>query len=233
MIPQTPDALEKAIAEVRADPGKQGAAELAILSAEIYVVPSDGAPPPGVVLGRDRPLTLQGIVLPDGVEAVAGFSQAAFAQPVVGTAATMAMRGRHFLEAFRDRLIVLNPGREEGLVLTSRDIAAILASAGEAAPLTDSADLELTRPDPEPSLLVARLKSALAGDGVSAAWLARSKDLRSGELGWRLEVRGDAGLKVVRDRVSAAVEGLNFGGEPLDLVVSSGQGAEGEGLKLV
>lgn len=233
MKPQSPDALERAIAEARADPGKQAAAELAILSAEIYVAPSEGTPPPGVVLGRDRPLKLQGIVLSDGVEAVAGFSQAAFAQPILGTAATMAMRGQHFLEAFRHGVIVLNPGRDEGLVLTSRDIAAILDSAGETAPLTDSADLDLTAPDPEPTLLVARLRSALAGEGVHAAWLARSKDRRSGELGWRLEVRGDASLKTVSDRVRVAIEGLSFGDETLDLVMSSGQGADGEGLKLI
>ena len=233
MTRQTPDALEKAIAEARADPAKQAAAELAILSAEIYVAPSEGTPPPGVVLGRDRPLKLMGIVLSDGVEAAAGFSQAAFAQPVLGTAASMAMRGQHFLEAFRDGVIVLNPGREEGLVLTRRDIAAILDGAGEASPLTDSADVELTTPDPEPTVLVARLRSSLTGEGVHGAWLARSKDLRSGELGWRLEVRGDASLKTVRDRVRSAIEGLGFGGEALDLVMSSGQGADGEGLRLI
>lgn len=153
--------------------------------------------------------------------------------PVFGEPASMIMRGRHLLEGFSDGYVVLNPGQTQGLVLTPEDMSAILVAAGDAQPFTDSADVVLTNPDPEPHLLVARLKIALDDDAIKAAWLARSANRGTGVQGWRLEVRADIDAATVRERVQAAVEGLDFGGEPLDLLVAPPIGADGVGLKVI
>lgn len=226
-------ALENAISTAIADPAGRPNVTVALLAAELFVVPTGGEPPAGVVLGRDRPLELEGLVLKAGHRATAAFTRREGAVAVFGAPASMAMRGKHLLEAFRGGWIVLNPGQENGLVLSPDDITAILSDAGEAQPLTETADVELTVPERSPDVLIARLKSSLAAGGVAAAWLARSTDRSSGARGWRLEVRGGPDLNGVRALVRRAVEGLDFGGEPLDLVVAPDSGADGPGVRIV
>lgn len=224
------NALEEALSAAQGDPAQS--ATTALLAAELYVVPTDGVPPPGVQPGRDLPLNLQGLVLTDGQPATAAFTRPEGATAVFGAPAPMAMRGRYLLESFRSGWIILNPGQAIGLVLSPDDIAAILAESGGALPLTESADLELTAPARSPDLLIARLKTALADADVTGAWLARATDRSTGTAGWRLEVRGGA-LGEVRARVAAAVDGLDFGGETLDLVTAPDSGAEAPGLRII
>ncbi|GAA0635316.1 SseB family protein [Brevundimonas lenta] len=224
--------LELAIASALKDPTRASGLEVALLSAELYVVPTDGVPAAGVELGRDRPLDLQGIVLKNGKQATAAFIRREGATVVFGAPASMGMRGQHLLEAFRNGWVVLNPGQEQGLVLSPEDIAIILGAAGAAQPAPEREDVTLSVPERTPDVLIARLKTVLTADGITAAWLARSTT-RAGEKGWRLEVRGDRGLDDVRSRVAAAVDGLDFGGEPLDLVFAQGAGADAVGVKLV
>lgn len=227
------NALEEAITAALAAPGDRANVTVALLAAELYVVPTGGEPPAGVVPGRDRPLELQGLVLKAGHRATAAFTRRDGATAVFGAPASMAMRGKHLLEAFRGGWIVLNPGQQNGLVLSPEDIAAILAEAGDARPLTESADVELSEPERSPELLIARLRSAFAAGGVSAAWLARSTDRTTGVRGWRLEVRGGPGLTGVRSLVAAAIDGLDFGDEPLELLVAPDSGADGPGVRVV
>lgn len=224
------NALEEALSAAKADPGQSTVT--ALLAAELYVVPTDGVPPPGVQLGRDRPLDLQGLILRDGQPATAAFTRPEGATAVFGAPAPMAMRGRYLLESFRSGWIILNPGQTIGLVLSPDDIAAILAESGEALPLTESADLELTAPERSPDLLIARLRTGLADAGVTGAWLARARDRNTGAVGWRLEVRGGA-LGDVRARVTAAADGLDFAGEPMTLVTAPDSGADGPGLRII
>lgn len=227
------NALEEAISAAKAAPEAPANVTVALLAAELYVVPTGGEPPAGVVLGRDRPLELEGLVLRAGHRATAAFTRREGATAVFGAPASMGMRGKHLLEAFRGGWIVLNPGQENGLVLSPDDIAAILAEAGAARPLTESVDVELTTPERSPDLLIARLGPALAAGGVAAAWLARSIERKTGARGWRLEVRGGPGLGGVRSLVAAAVDGLDFGDEPLELVVAPDSGADGPGVRIV
>lgn len=227
------NALEVALANALADPARQGGFETAFLAAELYVCPTGGAPAPHLIPGFDVPLRLDGIVLKSGQKATAVFSRPEFATPVFGEPASMIIRGRHLLEGFSDGYVALNPGQTQGLVLTPEDIGAILVAAGDAQPFTDSADVVLTNPDPKPHLLVTRLKIALGDEAIKAAWLARSANRVTGVQGWRLEVRADADPVTVRQRVQAAVEGLDFGGEPLDLLIAAPLGADGVGLKLI
>lgn len=227
------NALEVALAAALTDPARQGGFETAFLAAELYVCPTGGAPAPHLIPGFDVPLRLDGIVLKGGQKATAVFSRPEFATPVFGEPASMIMRGRHLLEGFSDGYVVLNPGQAQGLVLSPDDMSAILVTAGDAQPFTDSADVVLANPDPEPNLLVARLKAALSVEPIKAAWLARSMNQATGVHGWRLEVRADADPVTVRQRVQAAVEGLDFGGESLDLLIAAPMGADGVGLKLI
>lgn len=227
------NALEQAISTVAADPSRQAELEIALLAAELYVTPTDGPPPEGQVMGRDRPLTLEGLVLSDGQQATAAFTRREDAVPVFGAPASMGMRGRHLLEAFRTGWVVINPGHDQGLVLSPADIEAILKSAGEAQPLTESLDGDLAVPDPAPSLLVARLRTALEQPGIAAAWLARSTDRATGLKGWRLEVRANRRIDEVRALVGEAVAGLDFGGEGLELVIAPPTGADGPGLRVI
>jgi hypothetical protein len=227
------NALELALAAALADPTKQGGLETALLAAELHVSSTGGPPSSGVELGRDAPLRLDGIVLDADRQATAAFTRPEYAVPVFGAPTSMAMRGRHLLEAFRNGWIALNPGRPQGLVLSPDDIAAILRAAGQAQPFADTADVDLTVPDPEPSLLVARLRTALADEAIQAVWLARTRHRATGAEAWRLEVRARMEISDVRARVEAAVDGLNFQGEPLDLLIAPPFGADGVGLKLI
>lgn len=227
------DALEQAISAALRDPAQASGVDVALLAAELYVVPTEGAPPAGVVLGRDRPLLLQGLVLKAGQQATAAFTRPEGATPVFGAPASMGMRGLHLLEAFRSGWIILNPGQTGGLVLSPDDIALILAQAGTAVPLSETADVALEAPERSPDLLITRLRSSLAHGGVTAAWLARSTDRKTGATGWRLEVRGGSAPQEIRRLVAAAVDGLDFGGEALDLVLAPPSGADGPGVRLI
>ncbi|WP_438852200.1 SseB family protein [Brevundimonas nasdae] len=225
--------LETALDAAFTDPSRQGGVETALLASELYVSPTGGRPPEGVVLGRDAPFRLNGIVLKEGHNATAAFTRTEFATNLFGEPASMAIRGRHLLEAFEGGWIVLNPGQEKGLVLTPADIAAILASAGNAQPTVEDPNIELTTPDPVPSVLVARMKDALDHPSISSAWLARTRDRTTGEAGWRMEVYGDLEIPAVRKRVEAGVEGLNFDGEHLDLLIGPASDAVGAGIRII
>lgn len=225
--------LEAALDAAFTDPTRQGGVETALLASELYVSPTGGRPADGVVLGRDAPFRLNGIVLKEGHNATAAFTRTEFATNLFGEPASMAIRGRHLLEAFVGGWIVLNPGQPKGLVLTPTDIAAILASAGNAQPTVEDPNLELSTPDPVPTALVARLKDALIHPSISSVWLARTMDRKTQEAGWRLEVYGDLEIPAVRARVEAAVEGLNFDGEHLDLLIGPASDAVGAGLRII
>lgn len=217
-------ALETLIVTGDADPA---AAEIALLSSVLYVVPHGEAPAASV-----NPPTLSGIVLKEGQEATVAFTRPELASAVFGRAASHAMRGQHLLEAFRDGWVVVNPGQDKGLVLDPDTIAGVLSRAGAAQPAPERDTVEVTVPDPVPTALVSALTSALTGTAVSAAWLGRSRNPETGASGWRIEVRGAVTPDQVRERVARALSPFDLGGEPVDLV-TSGAGADAVGLRLV
>lgn len=223
--------LELALAAALADPSRQGGLETALLAAELCVLPAEGVSPEDIEKGQG-PLSLRGLTLNDGQSAVAAFTRPDHATPVFGEVASMAMRGRHLLEAFQSGRIVLNPGQKQGLVLSSADIAAILSSAGDSQPTRDNANIQIIRPDPEPSLLVAKLKATLTHPAIKSVWVAQTKDRQSGETGWRIEVYGDLSIAEIRLRVDEGVKGLNFAEEPLDLIIGPSTGT-GSGLQVL
>lgn len=223
-------ALEALILTGDADPA---AAETALLSSALYVVPTGGVIPKGVVLGRDRQLNLQGLVLPDGEQAIAAFTRPELAKPVFGVDASHGMRGLHLLEAFRNVPVVINPGQPKGLALTITEVDGILERAGAARPLSSDDKAEITAPAPVPTALVSALQAAFAGAPVKAAWLGRSRDPKTGETGWRIELRGDIAPDQGRALLVDALRPFDLGGEPIDLVVASAEGVDAPGLKLI
>lgn len=153
--------LEAALDAAFTDPSRQGGVETALLAAELYVSPTGGKPADGVVLGRDAPFRLNGIVLQEGHQATAAFTRTDFATALFGEPASMAIRGRHLLEAFVGGWIVLNLGQEKGLVLSPTDISAILAHAGDAQPTVEDPNIEVLTPEPAPTALIANMRAVL------------------------------------------------------------------------
>ncbi|QQQ17409.1 SseB family protein [Brevundimonas vitis] len=234
MTTASPNPLEQALAQALADPTKQSAFELALMGAELYVVPSDGVPPEGQTLGIERPFSLKGIRLSDGREATALFTSLERVKVVFGDEQPMAMRGLHALQIMAEGTLALNPGAPGGLILGPRDIAAILKGIGDARPGTRTpAGLDLSVPEREPKVLIDRLKPRLAGPGVEAVWIARTTARDTGAKGLLIDVRSTLPFVEVRTRVEQAAAGLNTEGEALELSVSLPGGEAGVGLKVL
>ncbi len=226
--------VEHALIAAKADPSRQGALQLALLSAELYVVPTDGLPAEGQVFGVDVPFQVRGVVLKEGQKATALFTSADRAGVVFGDAAVMAMRGHHALEIMGQGWLVLDPGSENGLVLSPTDSQAILAGFGDAR-LTTEADFAtaVTMPEREPVELVERLRRVLSNPIVSAAWLGRIQNAETGVGGWRLDVRTEAVFADLKKAVEQAAVGLDFHGETLDIFASLPGGPDGVGIKII
>lgn len=219
-------ALETLLASgLAADPV---AAETALLSSTLYVVPFEGA-----VIAEGEPFRLSGLVLKDGQQATAAFTRPELAEAVYGAPADHAIRGQHLLEAFPGGWFVLNPGHERGLVLAPETATAILARATGAAPLPAIEEIEVYAPNPVPTALVAALKTALNGSAVRAAWLGRTRDPQTGQVGWRIELRGAITAEQARALVTPALAPFDLGGEPIDLVTAAGGGDDAPGVRVI
>ncbi len=228
-----PNTLEKALAALLADPVKgQAVFEHALLFEVVYVVPTDGVPPEGQVLGVDRPFILEGVTLSDGQKPTALFTSPEKARTGFGPdTPVMGMRGLHALQALEANGVVLNPGAPPGLALSPAEIAAIVLDVSDAR--LQVGDVTLSAPEREPVNLVARLRSAVAIPQVSGAWLARAVWADNRADGWYLEVRGKTGLAEIRRRVTASIVGLDFHGETLEMSIAPEGPGEGVGLRLV
>jgi hypothetical protein len=226
--------LEAALAAALADPARQPGFEHALLSAEVYVSPSDGVPPDDAVLGVDRPFTLRGVTLSDGLTPTALFSSVERLRTAFGAEApVMGIRGLHLLELMKHNGVALNPGAPPALILTPDDVEAILVDIRDARLGQGGGDATLTAPDREPVNLAARLREAVAVPEVSGAWLARADWTDGRPSGWFLDVRGATGIAHIRRRVTAAIVGLDFHGETMELSVGPDQPTDGVGLRLV
>ncbi len=228
-----PNTLETALAGLIADPAKgQAVFEHALLFEVVYVVPTDGVPPEGEILGVDRPFRLDGVTLGDGQQPTALFTSPEKAKAAFGPETpVMGMRGLHALEIMEANGVILNPGAPPGLVLDPAQIQAITRDVVDAR--FSVGDVTLSAPEREPTNLVARLTKALATPEVSGAWLARAvwADERPG--GWYLDVRGATGLADIRRRVTASIIGLDFHGETMELSVGPERDGNGVGIRLV
>lgn len=225
--------LEAALDVAFTDPSRQGGVETALLAAELYVSPTGGKPADGVVLGRDAPFRLNGIVLQEGHQATAAFTRTDFATALFGEPASMAIRGRHLLEAFVGGWIVLNPGQEKGLVLSPTDISAILAHAGDAQPTVEDPNIEVLTPEPAPTALIANMRAVLDHPAIRSAWVSTTRDRTTGQTGWRMEVYGDLEMAAVRARVQEGTRGLDFGDEHLDLLIGPASDIVGAGHRII
>lgn len=225
--------FEAALEAALADSSRSGGVETALLGAELYVSPTDGTPPEGTVFGRDVPFRLNGLSLDDERQATAAFSRPEFATAVFGEPASMGIRGRHLLEAFERGWIVLNPGQQAGLVLSPSDIASILARAGDAQPTVENPNVEVLRPEQAPTALIANMKAVLDHPAIHSAWVSQTRDRTSGETGWRIEVYGDLDVSAVRERVRQGTLGLDFGDEPLNLLIGPASDTVGAGYRIV
>ena len=63
--------------------------------------------------------------------------------------------------------------------------------------------------------------------------LGRTREPKTGQTGWRIEVRGPVTPDQARALISQALAPFDLGGEPVDLVTASGEGADAAGLKLI
>lgn len=228
-----PNKIEAALAGLRADPkAGQAVFEHALLFEVVYVVPTDGIPPEGEVLGVDRPFKLDGVTLKDGQQPTALFTSPEKAKIGFGPETqVMGMRGLHALDLLKANGVILNPGAPPGLMLSPDDIAALVADVSDARMTVG--DVTLSLPEREPTNLVARLTKALSIPQVSGAWLSRAVWADDRADGWYLDVRGETGLAEIRRRVTASIIGLDFHGETMELTVGGERDADGVGLRLV
>lgn len=229
-----PNGLEQALTAALADPSKESAFAFSLLTSEIYVVPTEGVPANDKVFGVDVPFLLKGVVLKDDIQATAIFTSPHRAKAVFGDDGVMAMLGHHALQVMSAGWLIVNPGSPPGLVLTPEQSAAILSDLGDAVPSAPIPDhVEIGLPDRTPTALIDRLQRVLPKSQIAGAWLARVTDRTTGALSWRLEVRSDLPLAVVRADVDRAVRGMEFFGETMDLVYAHANGPDGYGIRIV
>lgn len=232
---QSANTVEAALIAALESPERQGAFQTALLTSEIYVVPTNGAPSGDLIFGVDVPFSLLGIRLKAGEEATALFTTVARAKAMFGDdVEVMAMRGQHALEIMGKRWLVMNPGAEQGLVLSPQDSQAILAGMSDARPTRpEDFSVEVAVPDREPAELVDRLRRVLSDPIVTAAWLGRTTHPTTGAKGWRLDVRTEAVFANLKKAVEDAALGLDFHGETLDIFSSLPGGPDGVGIRII
>ena len=235
--------LEELLYAGLADPAQMGVFERIMLEADLYAVPEADSPggTPGddgaKVLRPGEQLVLRGVVLNDGRNTVTLFTDPRRATEMFGPdTRILAMKGRNLLDMLKDTVILINPAGGKGLMMAPDQIKAIL----EHAPVdvsrrrpTGSVDLAEPTGEDVPVFLVARLKEALAGLPIDAAWLARARWNEARMMGWFIDIRTDAPADEVTALCERAVRGLAFDGEVFDVSVSKPGGEKGVGVKLV
>jgi hypothetical protein len=235
--------LEVALYEGLADPSKMGLFERLMLEADLYAVPEAGAPGSDPaedgprVLRKGKQLVLRGVVLNDGRDTVALFTDPHRAVQMFGQdTRILAMNGRKLLEMMGSTVVLLNPDGGKGLLLNPEQIRALL----EHTPVpvmpqrpTGTVQLFPVAELERPVVLIDRLNQAFAALPVDAAWLARAEWAPSGQPGWFLDVRTDRAADEVKAILNRAVVGLPFGQEVFDVAVGQAGGPDGVGVKVV
>jgi len=234
--------LEEALYEGLADAARMGLFERLMLEADLYAAPDPEGPggTPGddgaKVLAPGEQLVLRGVVLPDGTNTVALFTDPRRVTGLFGDdARILAMQGRKLLDILKDTVLLLNPAGGRGLILHPPQIKAILEHepVRPLRPVSGRVELHAVEPENEPVNLSAVLRDAFKPPMVEAVWVARAVWPDLGHIGWFVDIRSERAADELKALTERAVRGLKFGTETLDVSVSKPGGKDGIGIKVV
>jgi hypothetical protein len=127
--------LEVALNDSLAPPADMGLFEALLLGEDLYAVPQPGSfgssPTDGqqtIRPGQD--LVLRGLRMKDGRDTVALFTDPQRVAQIFGAEAVfIAVQGLHLFNLLQDAVILINPARGRGVMMTPDQIKAVLARA--------------------------------------------------------------------------------------------------------
>lgn len=235
--------LEEALYEGLADASRMGLFERLMLEADLYAVPEPdspgGAPDDdgAKVLRQGEQLILRGVVLNDGRNSVAVFTDPTRATAMFGDEARIiAMKGRALLALMQETPALLNPDGGRGLLLNPDQVRAVLEheeALPQLRPVSGRVELHHVDPNNEPAPLVHAIRDMFKPPMVKDVWLARAIWPDVGQIGWFLDIRSDRPDDEIKALVGRAVRGIHFGHQTLDLIVGKPGGEPGVGVKII
>lgn len=213
---------------------QQRAFEKFILDETLYVATPGVHPEGSVTLKADTKIQLLNVPLNDGRQAAAIFTSPERVGEAFGEVGYIGLQGRILFEMIRTQPAALNPGQPYGVVWEPESMAAMLGLAVERV-VQKGTQIMLGVPADQPTELIDRLRTAFSAvPQVDAAWLALAVWPETQEQTWYLDVRTAADDHEPIQRVlPAAIDGVDLGGRPLDMVINRTEDSEGTGVRII
>ena len=220
------------VAAATGGPEQQKAFERFILDETLYVAtPEVPAQEDVTVVQEGTSINILHVPLNDGRQATAVFTSPQRVGQTFGQVGYMGIQGRALFDMVGANPALLNPGQAYGVLWEPEAMAAML---GMSIPRTLQKDTQvmLGFPSDPPTDLIARLKTAFdAVPQVQAAWLALAVWPEEKTQSWYLDVRTSSpDHDPVRRALSAAIDGADLMGRPVDMVIHPVGGADGAGI---
>lgn len=226
---------QQLLAAAQGDAQAQKAFERFILDETLFLATPEA--PEGEssgVLAVDTTVKLLNVPLNDGRQAAAVFTSPQRVHEAFGEVGYMGLQGRVLFDIIRTGRAILNPGQPYGVVWEPDAMATMLGLPVQRVVKKDTR-LMLGHPAEPPVDLIARLKTAFSDvRDVEAAWLALALWPEDQSQTWYLDVRTNSeDREQIQRALSAAVDGADLMGRPLDMTVKSPREAEGAGIVII
>lgn len=223
------------VAAAHGDAAAQKAFERFILDETLYVATPEAPAEHGeTTLQAHSSLRLLNVPLNDGRQAAAVFTSPQRIYEAFGEVGYVALQGRALFEVICTGPAALNPGQPYGVVWEPASLSWMIGLPVERV-VEKATTLMLGSPSEPPLDLITRLKAALARvAGVEGAWLALAVWPDDQRQSWYVDVRfaGDDREPVQR-AFSAALDGADLAGRPVDMVINPVGSDPGTGIALI
>jgi hypothetical protein len=225
---------QQLVAAAHGNLDQQRAFEKFILDETLYVATPEVHPEGSVTVKADTKVQLLNVPLNDGRQAAAIFTSPERIGDAFGEVGYMGIQGRTLFEMIRTQPAALNPGQPYGVVWEPESMAAMLGLAVERV-VQKETRIMLGVPADQPTELIDRLRIAFSAvPQVDAAWLALAVWPEKQEQAWYLDVRTTVDdHEPIRRVLPAAIDGVDLGGRPLDMVINRTEDSEGTGVRII
>jgi hypothetical protein len=213
--------LEEQLMEAAVAPEKRGEFLRSLLASDVYLATPDAPESESSrVIPAGEKLKILSAKLADGKDLPALFTSKRRISDYFGPdKGYLQMSGRQALELVGSNGIVLNPGSAYGVVLSDKDVAAVLGKP-VARTLDKATKIQLGTPAKRPDQLIARLEAIFAQDPrIKEVWLSLAVWTESGETVWYLQIVTDAPHEDIVDLLSKIGGAMDLGGYPLDSLI--------------
>jgi SseB protein C-terminal domain/SseB protein N-terminal domain len=213
---------------------QQRAFEKFIVDETLFVATPEAHREGVVTLKAETTVQLLNVPLNDGRQAAAVFTSPQRIWQVFGEVGYMGIQGRALFEMIRSQPAVLNPGQVYGVVWEPESMAAMLGLPTQRV-VQKETQIMLGSPADQPTELIDRLKTTFSAiPQVDAVWLALAVWPETQEHAWYLDVRtATDDHEAIRRALPSAIDGVDLGGYPLDMVINRTEDSEGTGISIL